>query len=222
MKYLKSTLKILVLLNCITYLQVPAAWADVLPPGESPVSYCFQLANLNKYPNYLLIAHIKSQNPSVPTYNRILKQDKCLELNGYREYSDIYAIKKSQVKSQDIIKSKEGESIKNLNSKKSLLIPTKKSIYSQRLLPDRYGVKQVNDILEIVAIAPKSFDLKYKEVIYTFQQGNSEKKTYQTQDKRPLPSVGTKFNFLNLIIPSLSIVGMMLVYQKSKLFKNQN
>jgi hypothetical protein len=201
---------------------MPPAAADVLPPGESPVSYCFQVANLNKYPNHLLIAHIKSQNPSLPTYNRILKQGKCLELNGYREYSDIYAIKKSQVKSQEIIKSQAGESLKDFNSKKSLLIPTKNSIYSLRLLPDRYGVKQVADVLEIVGITPKSLELKYKEVIYTSQKGNSESKAYQSQNNRPLPSLSQKVNFLNFIIPGISIVSMMLVYRTSKLFRKPN
>ncbi|UKO97380.1 hypothetical protein [Nostoc sp. UHCC 0870] len=222
MKFLKNILKISILLTFITYIQLPPAWADVLPPGESPVSYCFQVANLNKYSNYLLIAQISSQNPSLPTYNRILKQGKCLELNGYREYSDIYAIKKTQLKSGDIIESKDGASIKNLNSKKSLLIPSTNSISSLRLLPDRYGVKEVADILEIVAITPKSLELKYKEVIYNSQIGDSEVKAYQAQDKRPLPSFGNQLNLLNLIIPGISIVGIMLVFRKTKNFKGQN
>ncbi|MEA5567918.1 hypothetical protein [Anabaena sp. UHCC 0399] len=222
MKSLKNIVKISILLTFITHIQSPPAWADVLPPGESPVSYCFQIANLNKYSNYLLIAQIKSQNPSLPTYNRIIKQGKCLELNGYREYSDIYAIEKSQVKSQDILESNGDESIKDWDSKASLLIHSKNSISSLRLLPDRYGVKKVSDILEIVAITPKFIELKYKEVIYTSQLDTSEIKAYQAQDKRPLPSFNHQVNFLNLIIPGLSIVGMMLVYKKSKIFRNQS
>jgi hypothetical protein len=220
MKSLKDILKILATVTLINYIQLPIAWADVLPPGESPVNYCFKIANLDKYPNYFLIAHVKSQNPNLPTYNRILQSGKCLGLNGYREYSDIYAIKKSLLKSQDIIKSKEGESIKNLNSKKSLLFPAKNSITSVRLLPDRYGVKEVADVLEIVAIAPKSLDLKYKEVVYTSKLGNSETKAYQVQDKQPLPSL--TLNWFNLIIPGISLAGMVMVYQKGKSDKKQN
>jgi hypothetical protein len=222
MKSLKDILKILVAVTLINYIQLPVAWADVLPPGESPVNYCFQIANLDKYPNYLLIAHIKSQNPNLPTSNRILQSGKCFGLNGYREYSDIYAIKKSLLKSQDIVKSEEGESIKDLNSKKALLIPAKNSIISLRLLPDRYGIKEVADVLEIVAIAPKSLDLRYKEVVYTSKQGNSETKAYQVQDTRPLPSFSKKLNLFNLIIPGISLTGMMMVYQKLKSDKKQN
>ncbi|MGH1397205.1 MAG: hypothetical protein ACRAVC_24685, partial [Trichormus sp.] len=121
-----------------------------------------------------------------------------------------------------IIKNQAGESLKDFNSKKSLLIPTKNSIYSLRLLPDRYGVKQVADVLEIVVITPKSLELKYKEVIYTSQKGNSEIKAYQSQNNRPLPSLGKQINFLNFIIPGISIVSMMLVYRTSKLFRKRN
>ncbi len=222
MKSLKDILKILATVTLINYIQLPIAWADVLPPGESPVNHCFKIANLDKYPNYFLIAHVKSQNPNLPTYNRILQSGKCLGLNGYREYSDVYAIKKSLLKSQDIIKSKEGESIKNLNSKKALLVSAKNSITSVRLLPDRYGVKAVADVLEIVAIAPKSLDLRYKEVVYTSKLGNSETKAYQVQDTRPLPSFSNKLNLFNLIIPGISLAGMVMVYQKGKSDKKQN
>jgi hypothetical protein len=86
MKLLTNIFKILVVLTLITYIQLPVAWADVLTPGESPVNYCFKITNLDKYPNYLLIAHVKSQNPNLPTHNIILKPGKCLGLNGYREY----------------------------------------------------------------------------------------------------------------------------------------
>lgn len=222
MKSPKDILKILVTVTLINYIQLPVAWADVLPPGESPVNYCFQITNLDKYPNYFLIAYIKSQNPNLPTYNRILQSGKCLGLNGYREYSDIYAIKKALLKSQDIVKSEEGEAIKDLNSKKALLIPAKTSITSLRLLPDKYGIKEVADVLEIVAIAPKSLDLRYKEVVYTSKEGNSETKAYQVQDTRPLPSFSNKLNLFNLIIPGISLVGITMVYKKLKFDKTQN
>ncbi|AKG21590.1 hypothetical protein [Calothrix sp. 336/3] len=220
MKVLKDIPKILATVTLINYIQLPVAWADVLPPGESPVNYCFKIANLDKYPNYFLIAHVKSENPNLPTYNRILQSGKCLGLNGYREYSDIYAIKKSLLKSQDITKAKEGQYIKDWNSKKSLLVPAKNSITSLRLLPGRYGVKEVADVLEIVAIAPKSLDLKYKEVVYTSNLGNSETKAYQVQDKRPLPSL--ILNWFNLIIPGISLAGIMMVYKKIQLAKKQS
>ncbi|MBD2410454.1 hypothetical protein FACHB389_26585 [Nostoc calcicola FACHB-389] len=217
MKNLKNILKILVLLTLITYIQLPAAWADVLTPGESPVAYCFQIANINTYSNYLIIAHIQSQNPNLPTYNRILKQGKCLGLNGYREYSDVYAIKKSQVKSQEIITTDQNEALKDFNTKKSELIPAGININSPRTMSSIYGVKQVTDILEIVTIQEKSFDLKYKEVVYTSEWGISERKTYQTNNQRPLP-----FNFLLLIFIVVFIIGMILVYKKSNLFKRIN
>ncbi|MCF2145207.1 hypothetical protein IQ276_001810 [Desmonostoc muscorum LEGE 12446] len=217
MKNIKNILKILVLLTLITYVQLPAAWADVLTPGESPIAYCFQIANINKYSNYFIIAHIQSQNPNLPTYNRILKQGKCLGLNGYREYSDVYAIQKSQVKSQEIITTDEDEALKDFNAKKPLLIPAGININSPRTMSAIYGVKQVTDILEIVTIKEKSLDLKYKEVVYTSQWGTSERKAYQIDNQRPLP-----FNFLLMIFIVVFITGIVLVYKKLNFFKINN
>lgn len=222
MKSRKNNLKILVLGTLLACIQLPAAWADVLIPGESPVNYCFKIANINKYPNYYLIAHIKSANPSIPTYNKIIKQDKCLELNGYREYSNVYAIKKSELKSQDIITNQQEESLINFGSKKPQLIPAKNEVYPLKTLPDQYGIKQVTDVLEIVAIKQKSLDLRSKEVIYTSQQGKSEIKAYQTQNNRPLPSGNNGLNLLNLIIPGLSLTGIILVYRKSIFSRNHD
>lgn len=222
MKSWKNKLKIIGLGTLLACIQLPAAWADVITPGQSPVDYCFQIANINKYPNYYLIAHIGSANPSNPTYNKIIKQDKCLGLNGYREYSNVYAIKKSDVKSQDIITNQQGQSLIKFDSKKSKLIPAKNEISPLRTLPDQYGVEQVTDVLEIVSIKQKSLDLRYKEVIYTSQQGKSEIKAYQTQNNRPLPSGRNGLNLLNLIIPGLSLTGIMLVYRKSIFSKNHD
>ncbi len=222
MQLLKNVLKSLILLTFITFIQLPTASADVLSPGTSRVDYCFQVANLNKYSNYLLIANIQSANPGLGTYNVILKPGQCERLNGYRQYSNIYAIRKSQVKSQDIIINGNRESLKDFNSRKSQLIPAKNTINPVERLPDRYGIKQVTEVLKITAIAPKSLDLKYQEIIYTYQQGNSERKPYQSQDNRPSPSLKHKFNLFNLIIPSISIFGIMLVYRRTKIFRNQN
>ncbi|AFZ24791.1 hypothetical protein Cylst_2585 [Cylindrospermum stagnale PCC 7417] len=218
----KNNQKILVLGTLLACIQLPAVWADVITPGASPVDYCFKIANINQYPNYYLIAYIKSANPSIPTYNKIIKQDKCLELNGYREYSNVYAIKKTDVKFQDIITNQQGESLIKFDSKKSKLIPAKDEIYPLRTLPDKYGIEQVTDVLEIVAIKQKSLNLRYKEVIYTSQPGKSEIKAYQTQNNRPFPSGSNGLNLLNLIIPGLSLIGIMLVYRKSIFSKNHD
>lgn len=222
MTYLKSVIRLVLLATLVTSILLPTAWADVLVPEESRIDYCFQIANLNKYSNYLLIAHIQSQNGNIPTYNRIIKQGKCIDLNRYREFSNIYAIKKSQVKPQEIIADKEGEALKNFNAKKKQLISSQNPIHSPRTFPDKYKLKQITDVLEIVSINSKSLNLKYKEAIYTSKQGTSQKKTYQRQDERPLPSGNYQLNFLNLIIPGLLLTSMILIYQKLQLFKKHN
>jgi hypothetical protein len=221
MKHLPNLLKILVLTVLLAFINSPFVLADVLVPGQSPVEYCFQIINVNKYPNYLFVASIGVPWKHDSRDNRIIRQRKCLGLE-YVQEADIFAIKKSQVKSNDIITDKEGEKLKSLNSHKFTLIPTTKKIHNLRTLPSEYGVKKVVDSLEIVAIQPKSLDLRFKEVVFTFNQGKSETKAYQTQDKRPLPSLKQSFNLLNLTIPGFSIIGAILVYRNSKNLRNRN
>jgi hypothetical protein len=218
MGYLKNTCLVLLLSLFFACITLSSASSDVLSPGESPVSYCFQINNVNQYPNYLLVAQVKSQNSSISSYNRILRQNKCLDLNGYREYSEIFAIAKNQVKSQEIVKVKQGEEIKNFNKKKSFLIPAKNIINSVKTFDEKYSVDKIADVLEITAIKPKSVGLKYKQVIYTFKNGKTETKTYRLQNLRPTPSAGMS-NILNFVFPGLSIFGILLVWKK---LRNQN
>ncbi|GJD18307.1 hypothetical protein RIVM261_032630 [Rivularia sp. IAM M-261] len=222
MSYWKNTCLVLLLSLFFVSITLSSASSDVLPPEKSPVSYCFQINNINKYLNYLLIAQVKSQNPNLPGYNRILRQNKCLDLNGYREYSEIFAIRKNQVKPQEIVKVEQGEEIKNFNNKKSLLIPVKDIINPVRTFDDKYSVNKIADVLEITAIKPKSVDLKYKQVIYTFKNGKTQTYTYLSQNNRPTPSIGTS-NILNFVLPGLSIFGILLVWKKVRhqsTFKN--
>jgi hypothetical protein len=213
MSYLKNTCVVLLLSLFFISITSSSASSDVLSPGESPVSYCFQINNVNKYPNYLFVAQVKSQNANLRSFNRILKQNKCLDLNGYRQYSEIFAIKKNQVKSQEIVKVEQGEEIKNFNTKKSFLIPAKGIIDSVRTFEDKYNVDKIADVLEITAIKPKSLEFKYKEVTYTLKNGTTQTQAYQQQNNRPNPRLETR-NMLNFILPGLSIFSILLVWKK--------
>jgi hypothetical protein len=214
-----STQKLLIrdLLTPITCFQSPAVWADAIITGESPVSYCFQIANLDEYPNYLLIAHVQSENSNLPTRNRIFEPDKCLRLYGYREYSDVYAIKKSLVKPPEIITSDDGDKeLQDFNAKKAQLLPAAISIKSIRTMSEIYGVKEVADVLEVEKITDKFLYLRYKEVVYTSILGTLEKRTYDNQ--RPLP-----FNFLLLFMIMLIVLmtSILLIYKKNNFSRHR-
>ncbi len=212
MKNWKNILPICVLGLLITLLPASDALADVVPPDEVRVSYCYGVANINKYPNYLFIARVKSANPSLPGSNRVLKQGKCLGLNGYMEYSEVYALKKYDVKPQEIVKTKEGEELKNFDTKKSKLIPHNKQISPVRLMPQKYQVSEVADIFEITGINSKSLNLKNKEVVYTYNDKTSERKVYTRQSVRPEPR--SKTGYLNWVIIAVSSIGSFALLKK--------
>lgn len=187
MKHIYTYFNILFLVLLFALSYQPIARADVIPPDEKPVTYCFEVANIDKYPNYFLVANIKSANPSLAGNNKILQKGKCLGLNGYREYSEIFAIKKSDVKPTEIVKTNQEQAIKNFDSKKTKLIPSKLVVYSVRTFPGRYQAANIGDVLEIASINQKELKLRNKEVIYTFTNKKSEKIKYQKQGQRPLP-----------------------------------
>ena len=163
-KFCKQNLiSIFPLLFLLTCLKSSVAKADVLIPGEEFVDYCFKITNINKYPDYLIVALVKSENPSLPHSNQVVKSDECVGLYGYREYSEVYALKKSDVNlKEDIIKSKyrKVEELKNFDSKKAKLIPATNKIYPVRSAPVFFQVEEVIGIYEITDINAKSLVLR--------------------------------------------------------------
>jgi hypothetical protein len=216
MSYL-NTFKILIIPTTIACSLFPAVRADVLIPNTSRVNYCFEIANTNKYPNYLFVANITSPTSDKSLYNRIIESGKCYPIDGYRPSAQIYAIPKKLVKPQEIVTLKKQKSIPNFDQKKSAFIASDDPINPLEVLEDRYNVVAVKDVLEIVTISPKSLKLKYREVAYTSKQGKVSRRPYQNQNERPSPGFGNlKLNLIYLLASFLALTGMTIVYRKSK------
>jgi hypothetical protein len=245
MKHIKKVIVILVLSVLLVCTHTPIASADVLPPfpwnnrphprpapKPSFFEYCFEIINVNEYPDYLLVETNKLGTQSDSLDNRIIKQNECVAPLKRGNQVSIYAMKKSEVKPHNIIvRSDQGTKLKNFNPHKFKLISATKTI-NPPLFPaigrfhphDEYRIEKVVDVLKIIAIKPTSLNLNFQKVIYTFErfrQHESVTKLYQKQDERPLLSFNNEpRNFLNLLIPGFSMIGMMLVYRKSKHFRN--
>ncbi|MEM1003470.1 MAG: hypothetical protein AAGH46_12555, partial [Bacteroidota bacterium] len=127
----QSLISVFPLLFLVTFLKAPVAKADVLTPGEEFVDYCFKITNIDKYPDYLIVALVQSENSNLPKSNQVVNKSECVGLNGYREYGEVYALKKSDINlKEDIIKSeyRKVEELKDFESKKAKLIPAKNKI----------------------------------------------------------------------------------------------
>ncbi|MEO1373556.1 MAG: hypothetical protein AAFW70_04350 [Cyanobacteria bacterium J06635_10] len=197
----QSLISIFPFLFLLTLLKAPVAKADVLIPGEEFVDYCFKITNIDKYPDYLIVALVKSQNPSLPQSNQVLKSGECVGLNGYREYSEVYALKKSDINVEDIIKSeyRKVEELKDFESKKAKLIPAKNKIYSVRSVPVFFQIESVIGIYEITGINDKSLTLVNK----------GRKNIY-------------KNTLLIMPIIGMSLIGGVIYWKKSNKLKRNN
>ncbi|MGD1912605.1 MAG: hypothetical protein ACFB2X_17665 [Rivularia sp. (in: cyanobacteria)] len=197
----QSLISVFPLLFLVTFLKASVAKADVLVPGEEFVDYCFKITNIDKYPDYLIVALVKSQNPSLPHSNQVVNKSECVGLNGYREYSEVYALKKSDVNVEDIIKSeyRKVEELKDFESKKAKLIPAKNKIYSVRSVPVFFQIESVICIYEITGINDKSLILVNK----------GRKNIY-------------KNTLLIMPIIGMSLIGGVIYWKKSNKLKRNN
>ncbi len=211
----KSLIPLLPFGILLALLKPSLARADVLPPGESPVSYCFEINNISKHSDYLFVAHIKSQNPTLPQSNRIIKPGECLELNGYRLYGQVFAVKKSDIDvNKDIITNPSGEAFKDFEGKKNNFIAAENSIYPPRTMRDIYQVEKVADTLEVANINDKYLSLKSKSVTYTYKNGESETKDYINQKKAPEPSIKNTTFLWYIPILGISLIGGTAYWKK--------
>ena len=188
--------------------------ADVLPPDESRVSYCFQINNIDKYPNYLFMLLEKSDGPRMTPRNKLLKSGKCHDLGGYRVYGEIYALKKSDVDlNKDIVG--EFEQLKDFESKKAKLIPALNKISTIRTMKNVYQVAKVAKSYEISEINDKYLRLKNHSITYIYKNNKTETKAYSDEDKFPLPSKNNTAFLWYVPILGMSLIGGAAYWKKS-------
>ncbi|PSB56321.1 hypothetical protein [Chamaesiphon polymorphus] len=113
------------LLKNMSFLRHSLILADVAPNAgfTRNFEYCIKITNLNKYPNYLLFAQIRSPTSKPGAYVQI-QADRCMLVDGYRPSVNIAAIAKSSVQKSDLAKNNLGTILKNNKLQKSLITGT--------------------------------------------------------------------------------------------------
>src|SRR6187431_2170863 len=51
--------------------------ADVIPQGQKVVSYCFAVANVGDFPDYVVLAYEQPPNPGVPATVHVIADASC-------------------------------------------------------------------------------------------------------------------------------------------------
>jgi len=200
----------------LTLFEPSLARADVITPGMSRVSYCFKITNIDKYPDYLFLIMRKYEGPGYPS-NELLKSGKCVDLSGYREYAEVYALKKSDINSEeDIVSNRRGDGLKDFESKKSKLIPAiRKKIRPIRRMKDVYQIDRVAQSYEISEINDRYLRLRSSSITYFYKNNKSETKAYLDKEKLPLPSSKNIAFHWYVPIFGMSLIGGAAYWKKS-------
>lgn len=212
----QSLISILPLGILLTFFEPSLARADVITPGMSSVNYCFKINNIDKYPDHLFLVMRKYEGPGYPS-NELLKSGKCVDLSGYREYAEVYALKKSDINLQeDIVSNQRGDELKDFESKKSKLIPALRKISPIRRMKDVYQIARVARTYEISDMNDRYLSLGSSSITYFYKNNKSETKAYIDPDKIPLPSNKNIAFHWYVPILGMSLIGGAAYWKKSK------
>jgi len=222
-KIVEPAISVIFLMWFVLILSAPIVSADLIVPGQKSVSYCFEISNMADFPDYSFLTSITYQGSyegANITKRVVIKSGECVVLYGiYTGYPpEIYAIKTADM-------SKE-----NIDSQSNpYVIPSglhmMRGIYT---LIDTDPTKSIKDYLEIVSITSDKFEIAKSKVLYTYEDGTTEEKTYTDQNVRPAPSRApiiplSTHELLYLGVPAaaLMIISIILVLRKSRKGKTQ-
>lgn len=211
----QSLISILPLGILLTLFKPSLAGADVITPGMSSVNYCFKINNIDKYPDHLFLVMRKYEGPGYPS-NELLESGKCVDLSGYREYAEVYALKKSDINFQeDIVSNQIGDGLKDFESKKSKLISARRKITPFRRMKEVYQIDRVAQAYEISEINDRYLSLSNSSITYFYKNNKSETKAYLDGDKLPLPSRQNIAFHWYVPILGISLIGGAAYWKKS-------
>ncbi len=187
-----------------------AVSADLIVPGTKSVNWCYEISNINDYPSYVFVS-----NADIMASPGVINQGDCFSFYKF-SLTSIYAIPKTEfVKSELNRKFFEGNNPKLIKSNIQL---------------KAFGSVQKNDplqkvviTLDIKSLSESNFDIQKSKVTYTYTDGTSEEKVFQSQKTMPkssktaiLPWWFAKFWYIILPIVAIVLIGIILFVRRLK------
>jgi hypothetical protein len=184
--------------------------ADIIIPGTKYVNWCYEISNINNYPNYVFVF-----NERIVTGHKIINQGDCF--NFYKMgLTNIYAIPQAKFNESEL-----NEEFFEENNPK---------LIKSNIQPDPFGLVQENDPLQeviitlnIESLSENSFDIKKSKVTYTYTDGTSEEKVFQSQEIMPersktaiLPLWFAKLGYVILPLVAIILIVIILLVRRLK------
>lgn len=187
-----------------------AVSADLIIPGTKSVNWCYEISNINNYPNYVFVF-----NEERVTGHKVINQGDCFSFYKIG-LTSIYAIPKAKFDESEL----SGEFFEENNPK----------LIKSNIQLNAFGSVQENDplqkaviTLDIKSLSESSFDIQKSKVTYTYTDGTSEEKVFQSQEIIPEPSETAfmpwwfaKFWYIILPIVAIVLIGIILLVRRLK------
>lgn len=207
---LTTALLILTLLSSIIY-------ADVIVPGKKTITWCYEISNMNDYPNYTFLLH---GQPGVKY--KIIEPGECFSFYKFSTVS-IYVVKKAEF-NEDELKGKNYTETENYFINNPKVISSDLQLRSYGAVEENYPLEKVVITLNIVSLTENGLDIQKSKITYTYRDGTSEEKIFQVQDVIPEPSRKAILpwwfvKFWYIILPILAAVTIAILLLLRKLRK---
>lgn len=159
----------------------PAARADAIPPGKKGVEYCFEVANLDAYPDYVFLAYFGQPVGG----HVVIAPGQCVHFYKFSRPA-LYAAARAGFDTAAIPGDRAAERAYFADT--AGLIPSDVTIQPVSLVDQDDPVSAVVDVLRVTALDGRALAIEKAAVRYTFVDGTTEELPYQTQDARPAPT----------------------------------
>jgi len=181
---MKELIKLMLLFAVIcsfVFLNANTVLADLIVPGTKSIDFCYTISNINDYPNYVFLLH---GIPS-PSYE-IIDSGQCFSFYKL-SMTSLYAIQKTNFNEQEL-KGGNYTDIRNYFENDPRVIHSNIQLNSYGAVPENDPLNKVVTVLKIVSLNENNLVIQKSKIIYTYTDGTSEEKTFQSQDVVPEPS----------------------------------
>jgi len=187
-----------------------AVSADLIMPGTKSVNWCYEISNINDYPDYIFVF-----NEERVTGHKVINQGDCFSFYKIG-LTSIYVIPKAEFNESELNR----EFFEENNPK----------LIKSNIQLNAFGSVQENDplqkaviTLDIESLSESSFDVQKSKVTYTYTDGTSEEEVFQSQEIMPEPSKTAimpwwfaKFWYIILPILAIILIGIILLIRRLK------
>ena len=187
-----------------------AVSADLIIPGTKSVDWCYEISNINDYPNYIFVF-----NEELLTGHRIINQGDCF--NFYKNgLTSIYAIKKTEFNENELNR-------KFFEENNSKLIKSNIQLNAFGSVQENDSLQKAVITLDILSLSKNNFDIQKSKITYIYTDGTSREKIFQSQETIPESSKTAillwwfvKLWYVILPIVAIVLIGIIFLIRRLK------